>query len=869
MSGFGSGNAGLGAFGEDNWSRRVLFDLFPDIYKSLDKDHDGALEALSVALAGPFNILRRKIRDFLDIRDPRTARTEFNGRTRLVLGPLVAEEGEPEQGGVNAQVNTFLEFFAPNGRFSPADIGKSLEISGSVIPTNNGTFTITALTDSRRVLTNPLLATDSGLRWFLRGAVDKNHETTTVEVWGGDVSSVSPDWRINDGYATFTVASRSMFPVQSDARYLTEREGTDGVFALSTLGNTVYFFSKYPFSALDMGKTLSTPSSSLPANLNQWQIGQPLDASLVPPALTGYSGIALTGVQPVPEAGPLYFAVLPRPRITLTGSSIPKGIVEQYGSDMTIVTGTVSGGNLASGATLKSITAKFSVNDEGKVLRLWNTNLDLPVVEYVIPVGGVVDSKSLLTAGPIAVGTTFTTSSVFTWELRTRTALSSDLEVYGEPPSMLALLAEDYGIEVNKAENEARQRGWVRYVSDWIDKKGTVKSYQIMGDLTGYTITVLPLYSVSKNSALGGLVPNSALIEVPITVPGKFGVDGSLSYVFPRLRFSSPTANFRPTEVGKIIRLTGAASALTNKLYTIYRRLDANTVEFTEADYDSLQPLPDAHDGAIGWQMAGLYTTLPPLIPLYDETNITALQEYVGTAAFHVDMFAWESGFNTKTDVYVSAAVRSSAGRYSVTVADIVALDYTGLTGSVFGVGRTITGATSGATGVVRKNPVAGTVIVSMTSGTFGPTEVINGFDASGSADSATLTPLTGFSSGVRPGSPKVISLPEHWTLTDATGNKFFVDTTPTLTSGVSYACTVQATQSPAIGAATLEYVPPESFSDSGYGKTSKIYVTYTAKVAPEAPELTGSQFVSRLAEVVPAHVSMVVNLPIGVTIAS
>jgi hypothetical protein len=70
--------------------------------------------------------------------------------------------------------------------------------------------------------------------------------------------------------------------------------------------------------------------------------------------------------------------------------------------------------------------------------------------------------------------------------------------------------------------------------------------------------------------------------------------------------------------------------------------------------------LPDANNGALTWNVARLYSTLPPLLPRYDEINGDALAYYLATNPpvgdfFAVDTFCWEDGFSTRVPVTITS----------------------------------------------------------------------------------------------------------------------------------------------------------------------------------------------------------------------
>lgn len=85
MPGFGSGPFGSGPFGSLDWSKQVLFRDLPGIDRRLDADQSNRLEKWSDSVKGSFDELLGYARNFGDLRDPDTVRTQFQGVINLTL----------------------------------------------------------------------------------------------------------------------------------------------------------------------------------------------------------------------------------------------------------------------------------------------------------------------------------------------------------------------------------------------------------------------------------------------------------------------------------------------------------------------------------------------------------------------------------------------------------------------------------------------------------------------------------------------------------------------------------------------------------------------------------------------------------------
>jgi hypothetical protein len=146
MPGFGQSPLGQEQAGRWKWSRQVLFDLLPEVYKQTDRDVEGQpLETYTEALRPSFDNVLERIRAFTDLRDPVKARTEFTEETVIRLGAEVPTLGSIEQVGLDGTVNLVRYFSAPSARFEPTDLGKQLTIFNSNFAANNRSVVIASI----------------------------------------------------------------------------------------------------------------------------------------------------------------------------------------------------------------------------------------------------------------------------------------------------------------------------------------------------------------------------------------------------------------------------------------------------------------------------------------------------------------------------------------------------------------------------------------------------------------------------------------------------------------------------------------------------------------------------------------------------
>jgi hypothetical protein len=725
LPGFGHGPFGHMAFGEWWWSRYVLYDLIPSIYR--DRDADGFLEKFSESLRPSYDQLRRKMRDFGEMRDPLLVRAAASETQTFRLGKQVVLHGPVEQTGVDGKVVVYGDFTAKTARFTEADRGKELTIKRSSKPENNRSVTILSVIDGNTVTISPRLSLDAGpLRWSLRQTYVDPPNQTTVEIRSGGVElgKIAGGWLVNDGFASYDVRDRKVFPVPADENtLLTEREGfengsIDGSGRLTT--------ATYQFSTLDIGKVVFIANSGIPTNNGRFEIygvdalsptdiravfsrldvegttqdglpdtrgsvryanrpgeaarvqhiiaglNTPLSISVVDSDITvnlatdavgdvvttasalvtalsadtaanalvsvaapgggaGFVGAtaALLDVPGVTLAADtdLTWALMPFGRLVLRGPT-PKGIVQADGSD-----GFIQPTGPTEASLRATTTVPFRPGDEGKLLIVRGSSVGNDGTYEIASVptwgaGSVVLLNGVFTAEPA-------NTTVF-WEMRTKSGQDDPRVVVASASSMLTVLAKDFGINVDTQESEARQRSWVKYINQWVDKKGLAKAYEILATLSGYASTVSQLYNITYSIALS--LPLTGVFEIS----DEIGADGYLldaSGVEATLR--SPAGPFSVVDVGRYLRVQMAATGSNNQLYEIIGFIDTQNVRVRALGNPPVLPItPDANNASLLWSVVRLYTNLSPLRPNYDEFNADQLGTLI--PGFTVDDYCWE-----------------------------------------------------------------------------------------------------------------------------------------------------------------------------------------------------------------------------------
>lgn len=647
MSGFGRGRFGREGFGESAWSRRVLWDYMPIDAKEQDPEQGGVLEQLVEGIRPSFDGPRRAIRALDTLRDPLAVQGQYDPILPFRLGEVIRPHVEREQFGVDAQVLGLREVYMPSGRFSAADAGKTLTVWDSTLSGNNRDVTVALVVSPTTVLTEPPLAVDAGpLRWELRApGPDSDHVVCSVAF--GDAQLAVPGWVLTDGDSDFEVIGRQVFPnfLPGGGVRLTELEGSDG--AIDVAGRFVS--ASLAYTPDDYGKPITLRGSSLRDNNGKFLLGQPTASGVFQLLSRAGAPVALSI-----DAGPLVWAMLPRPTVTVKGLVIPKGVVEQVGYDLAIVAGGVA-------VSATAASGRFTANDLNKP------------IELVFPTGRrdgfvtAVSSPSAVTITAADGATALPTGTAVSWRLRSAAAMTDEkADVQLRPSSLLPLLAGDFALTVDTQEGDFRQRAWVRHAPALTLTKGSAESYRVAGAISGAVVSTQPLYRVSQE--VFGMLPPSVAVGLPESGAGRAGTAGELTLLGDgRVRFFDGSAAFAASDVGRQIRVQGSGTAGNNKRYTIDGVLGLKEVAFRPV-LDTAAT-PDA--GPLTWAIERLYASQPPLLPCYDDFDADLMEELIdglpvqSTDNWSVDRYCWEPGTVDSLPMTVTSTTAIPGG-YSV-----------------------------------------------------------------------------------------------------------------------------------------------------------------------------------------------------------
>jgi hypothetical protein len=892
--GFGSGPFGRLRFGEADWGRAVMFDLFPEVYRRLDAENSGLLEAWAIGLASKFRDFQKKIGNFVDLKDPSAVPTLNTTQTTVRLGQVFGETGDIVATGIDGTVDSFGVFSSPTARFSDTSVGYTLELEPFGSGTANTRYEgqITDVISSTSAAVDPYPSAGQ-VRWILRRPARTGSGETKIEIQYGDVSSVVPGALLWDGSTWFTVTNRELFTDYQTGETLLDKEGSDGI-----IDDTLYdtglsyvrtMFTSTPFTNADAGKIISITSPTT-ANSKKYIIRNVYPGSGAYANKFGVNLLEMDLLNITLISDPTntaYWAVLKNPVITIKGTDLPKGLVLKESP-----LGATAGGVPI---TLTDPSGLFDDDDVGRLIELIAYDAAAQPSFQAQQTSTV---SSIASSTSISVPVAMAASASIYWRIRDQSGLSDTRSVVIYNPALIQFLADEFGTSLSQKDSDLRQRALVRHLITWASKKGTIDAYRIFGSLWGWTVTAQPLYKIdwiqwggaayaagrsadpiSKDSHV--VTPLPAPTEDLLGTAGSSGSDGTLNYTSGFLTFTAPSAKFTADLAGYNLTVSDAAVSTSplNKVYTIVSVPNQTTLYLATQDYIPVSnqaagasteqqwaasngmTLPGPNAGVQTWRISRYYSAVKPAFPILDDFvwdtwNSDAQSTYPYP---FVDWIREAIPLGFLQDYYVSVVASEYAGRnkWNLTFQDLqVVLAIENIPAQV---GETITGATSGVTAVIYK--AVPTIIVdnqgntlvftiywtSVSVGTFVNPENFTG----------NLGAVGQLRGGLSPG-PTIpaIAIPEHFNISFGS-ETYWIETTPVAAGAGPYKARVSSPTIPTAGVLyTFRYNSPAMPVD---GLTADSVLSLTIHNVDSSLSL--DEFLKRLEDVTPVHVHPIIKV--------
>lgn len=510
MSGFGEGPFGSGSFGEWPWSLFTLVQGVPDVYREQDDlAGAGALAALLEGLVPSLDGLRRKIRDYDDLRDPLKVpidtdftvdviviRTDNQGDGTSIVylsqGPD-ADKFDGLRPGMTLTDLTGLQFNIteiaksalpadvvdppidpatgqPTGRhIVVSNIGQSstelIPFTSSIFVTNETPSAVGAVGSLTAI---PAASFVDGETFTLNDGVHSNvvfeFDTVPNGVTPGrtsvNISSATTDVDVANVMVT------AINGVSSLNLVATNGDGTLAVvtirnFGVGAAGNG----SLWSETVANAGFVLVQPSGGSAGAFPLDPVGVNDGVSL-PPYVFNLRGSFLGGLDIAPNRIVINWT---EGGVTKSGFFTSTGLPGGDLADTATVNFSSSGPSLAAG----QIKLR---NDSGAVIDVESIRVTYTNVEAVPTADAVINAQNIL-----------------------------------------AFLSGDYGIGLDRNDPEFLQRSYVNNAFKIWDIKGTELGYFVLGQYAGYFVSAQALYAIS--SAIASSLPSQSVFEFPAGLP--------------------------------------------------------------------------------------------------------------------------------------------------------------------------------------------------------------------------------------------------------------------------------------------------------------------------------------------------------------
>jgi hypothetical protein len=518
VPGFGGGPFGSGAFGEWPWSLFTVIGGIPGVYRDQDQlAGAGTLQALLEGLVPSLDGLRRKIRDYDQLRDPLQApidtdfqvpviviRTDDQGDGTSIVFLSEGPDGDKFQG---VRPGMVLIDLAAN-RFTIASVHSSAlpdDVDDPPIDPATGELT------GRHVIVDNIGQSSTELIPFTSSTLVADENPVPVMATG-TITAVpfasiidGQTFTLNDGVHPAVVFEFDTVPdgvvlgnIQVDISGLATAVGVASamVEAINTAPNlnltadnglgtlatvTIQNFgagtagnfptSTWSDTVVDAGFVITQPTGGAAGAFPLDPLGFDDGLSLAP-YVFNTNGSYVGGLAIAPN----------RVTITWTEGGLAKtGFFTAAG---------LPGGDLADTSTI-SRSSSGPTLAAGQII-IYNDS------------GAAIDADS--------IKVTYT---------KTPLVQTEDAEIRAQ--NILAFLSGDYGIKLDRNDPEFLQRSYVNNSFKIWDIKGTELGYDVLGQYAGYFVSARPLYSISASVASS--LPPEYVFEFPEGDPAVGSID--------------------------------------------------------------------------------------------------------------------------------------------------------------------------------------------------------------------------------------------------------------------------------------------------------------------------------------------------------
>ena len=503
MPGFGEGPFGSGSFGEWPWSLVTIVDGIPNVYQEQDEEiGQGVLRALLEGVTYSMDGLRRKIRDYDDLRDPLLAPIEQSfsiletilktenlgdGTSRVFMseGP----EGDkfdgirPEMTLIDSRGTRFVicQVFksALSSEFTdpPLDPATGVATGKHIIVTNVGQASTEFIPfSSGTIVTDEDVSVDGSVGTILAiapaGIVDA--ETFTLDD-GINPAIVFEFDKVPDGVAGANIA------VDISAAALDTDVASAMVSAINAA--TPLSLSADNGSGASATVTITNTGTGVEGDVVSW-LADPAGMTVVQPTGGGPGAFIFDAVTQSDDGlrlAPYAFNVEGSyvDGLDIAGNRVSinwtEGGVRKSGS---FTNENKPGGDLADTSVIDFTVGAVATGQ----IRLYNDG------------GAVIDADSIIV--------TYTKDD---------DPPPEDGEIRAQ--NILSFLASDVGIGLNKDDPEFLQRSYVNSAHKIWDIKGTDLGYGVLGKYAGYFVEAKPLYKVIPSIAAG--LPTDSIFAFP------------------------------------------------------------------------------------------------------------------------------------------------------------------------------------------------------------------------------------------------------------------------------------------------------------------------------------------------------------------